>query len=86
MKIGKLDPAQIFDKRTENKENLVKELKIGKIKPGTVFQAEFGDQLRSPETSLKIGKLDIENMFEPSSGEIKPERRVGKLKIEVSIY
>ena len=67
-------------------------IRVGRLtNPDTVFQNNFEEELRSPGTAIKIGKLDLTNIFEKKEENEEEDRnpsssirKVGKLKLEVN--
>jgi len=86
MKIGKLDPRNVFDTPTEDKENESNRrssLVIGKINAKNLFENNNEDKLEAQKSPINVGKINTKDIFAESS-EFKPVKtdiKVGKLKI-----
>ena len=91
LQVGKLDPRQIFG--SEDKENVMEreQVKVGRLDPAAIFQARRmaaeQEEAEEGEEKVRIGKLNLDGLvFEGGKGAEqagRPERRVGKLKVEV---
>ena len=89
--LGKLDPKNMFDNNTEDKENETDKrssIVIGKINARNLFENNFEDGSR-PEINkshIPVGKINTRDIFpeanDTSKATSKIDIKVGKLKIK----
>ena len=85
---GKLDPKNLFDNGSEDKENEANRrssMVIGKLNAKNLFENNAEEKVESYKSSIQVGKINTKDIFNDSN-ESKPlskiDIKVGKLKIK----
>jgi len=88
MQIGKLDPKNLFDNGSEDKENEANRrssMVIGKLNAKNLFENNAEEKVDSYKSSIQVGKINTKDIF-TESNDSKPlskiDIKVGKLKIK----
>ena len=83
---GKLDPKNVFDNNTEDKENDRRSsVVIGKINAKNLFENSFEDKAEAQKSSIQVGKINTKDIFADATetkSAAKIDIKVGKLKIK----
>ena len=89
--LGKLDPKNMFDNNTEDKENETDKrssIVIGKINARNLFENNFEDSSRADtnKSHIPVGKINTKDIFpeadDTTKSAAKIDIKVGKLKIK----
>ena len=82
---GKLDPKNLFDNGSEDKENEANRrssMVIGKLNAKNLFENNAEEKVESYKSSIQVGKINTKDIFNESKPLSKIDIKVGKLKIK----